>query len=49
MKKNENELLKEPETVNKNEKVDKTHPNYHKEVSQAIEDLENDDSDEPEF
>lgn len=49
MKHNENELLKSQETANKNERPDKTHPNYHKEVSQAIEDLENEDSDEPEF
>lgn len=51
MKHNENELAKKQEAVKNGvqEKSDKTSANYHKEVSQANEDLENDKSDEPEF
>jgi|GEM_PF-1734262 len=51
MKHNENELAKNQEVVKNQvqERADKTSANYHKEVSQANEDLERDTSDEPEF
>lgn len=49
MKHNENELAKNQEKKVMKETADKTNPNYHKEVSQAIEDQELENSDEPEF